>query len=123
MLAVLKSRQKRGPKQWLILQRILDKSWKRARFTDDMACNLLDGLTRLRMGERYFTTIFEAYKAKERASGEQAAAIVRFERELSGGAGHSAKTASLPVTRAARSLCSANAALTTWWMGARTTAT
>ena len=71
----------------VLSQRVLDKSWKRARFTDDMACNLLDGLTRLRMSERYFTTIFEAYKAKEQASGEQAAAIVRFERELSGGAG------------------------------------
>ena len=71
----------------VLSQRVLDKSWKRARFTDEMACNLLDGLTRLRMSERYFTTIFEAYKAKKDATGQQAAAIVMFERELSGGVG------------------------------------
>ena len=68
-------------------QRTLDKPWKSARFPDDVACKLLDGLTRLRMSDRYFDSIFAAYRAKESATGVQAAAILSFERELSGGAG------------------------------------
>jgi hypothetical protein len=39
------------------------------------------------MQDRYFDKIFDAYKAKGEATGEQASAIVRFERELSGGVG------------------------------------
>ena len=71
----------------VLSQRVLDKPWKSAMLPDGVVCKLMDGLARLRMQDRYFDKIFDAYKAKGEATGEQAAAIVRFERELSGGVG------------------------------------
>ena len=71
----------------ILTHRFLDKPWMTAKFPDHVACKLLDGITRLRMPDRYMDKIFAAYKAKGNASGQQAAAIVAFERELSGGAG------------------------------------
>ena len=71
----------------VLTHRHLDKPWRTAKFSDDVACKLLDGLTRLRMPETYFSTIFKAYQAKASATGEQAVAIAAFERELSGGVG------------------------------------
>ena len=75
------------PECAILSHRMLDKAWKLAMFPEDVACKLLDGIVRLRMQDRYFIKIFDAYKAKGGASGEQANAIARFERELSGGAG------------------------------------
>jgi hypothetical protein len=71
----------------VLTHRILDKPWMTAKFSDDVAGKLLDGLTRLRMSETDFSKIFNAYRAKGSASGEQAFAIAAFERELLGGAG------------------------------------
>ena len=68
------------PECAILSHRMLDKAWKLAMFPEDVACKLLDGIVRL-------LKIFDAYKAKGGASGEQANAIARFERELSGGAG------------------------------------
>jgi hypothetical protein len=71
----------------VLSQRVLDKPWKSAMLPDDVVCKLMEGLARLRMQDRYFDKIFDAYKAKGEATGDQAAAIVTFERELSGGVG------------------------------------
>ena len=71
----------------VLSQRVLDKPWKSAMLLVDVVCKLMDGLVRLQMPDRYFDKVFDAYKAKGDASEQQAAAIVRFERELSGGAG------------------------------------
>jgi hypothetical protein len=71
---------------FVLPQRVLDKPWKRAMFPEDVACKLLDGLTRLRINLGYFSVVFDAYYAASGASGEQLVAISKFERELSGGA-------------------------------------
>jgi hypothetical protein len=71
----------------VLSQRVLDKPWKSAMLPDDVVCKLMEGLARLRMQDRYFDKIYDAYKAKGNATGEQAAAIAIFERELSGGVG------------------------------------
>ena len=71
----------------VLSHRVIDKPWKSAMLPDGVVCKLMDGLARLRMQDRYFDKIFDAYKAKGDATGEQASAIVRFERELSGGVG------------------------------------
>jgi hypothetical protein len=76
-----------GAKIEVLSHRIIDKPWKSAMLPDGVVCKLMDGLARLRMQDRYFDKIFDAYKAKGEATGEQASAIVRFERELSGGVG------------------------------------
>ena len=71
----------------VLSQRVLDKPWKSAMLLVDVVCKLMDGLVRLQMPDRYFDKVFDAYQAQGDASEQQAAAIVRFERELSGGAG------------------------------------